>query len=258
MKETVNFSDSDKFTYLFEHTCSIYKDALTNQKYLDHSLEIQAFLEQIQMRVDTMTVKSRYEPSFYSEVKVSTIQNDEYTNQMLNEYVLEIAELIQMKLNPNVQKILRDIEYRLICVQQFLLTASLCKNLFVEVFEDLPLYQKHKDFGQMHAQMKLITELMKALHAEYVHEKCPQCFVNGKSAVTQLSNSYEALFELQQRLYPQRDYTIRPDDSVHNFKTMTFVRSEKNAKLIEQIVSGAESLRVNAASPYEIQHVLEQ
>ena len=62
-------------------------------------------------------MRSKYEPSFYSEVKICTIQNDEYTNQMLNEYVLEIGELVQMKLNPNVQKILRDIEYRLICVQ---------------------------------------------------------------------------------------------------------------------------------------------
>lgn len=180
MKETVDFRDSDKFTYLFEQTCGVYRDAMTNQKYLDHGLEIQAFLEKIQVRVDAMGVESRYEPSFYAEVKVCTIQDDEYTNQMLNEYVLEIAQLIQLRLNPSVQKMLRDIEYRLICVQQFLLTASLCKTLFAEIFEDLTLYQKHKDFGQMHAQIKLITELMKALHAEYVHERCPQCFVNGK------------------------------------------------------------------------------
>ena len=40
VKETVDFNDSDKFAYLFEHTCSIYKDAMANQKYLDHSPEI--------------------------------------------------------------------------------------------------------------------------------------------------------------------------------------------------------------------------
>lgn len=76
--------------------------------------------------------------------------------------------------------------------------------------------------------------------------------------MTQLSNSYELLFELQQKLYPQHDYTIRPDDSIHNFKTMTFVRSEKNSQLIEQIVSGQETLKVNTTSAYEISHILEQ
>ena len=130
--------------------------------------------------------------------------------------------------------------------------------MLAQIFEDLPLYQKHKDFSQMHSQIKLIAELMKTIHAEYVHEKCPQCFINGKQVVTQLCNSYDSLFELQEKLYPQHDYTIRPDDSVHNFKTMTFVRSEKNSQLIEQIVSGHESLRVNTTSAYEIQHILEQ
>lgn len=63
---------------------------------------------------------------------------------------------------------------------------------------------------------------------------------------------------MQEKLYPQHDYTIRPDDSIHNFKTMTFVKSEKNSQLIESIVSGSETLKVNTTNVYEIQHILEQ
>lgn len=87
-------------------------------------------------------------------MRVVTVERDEYTHRMLNEYVLQIGELIQLKLNPSVQKQLRDIEHSLVAAQQFVLTAALAKRLVCDVLDELELYQRHEQYGLLHVCLK--------------------------------------------------------------------------------------------------------
>ncbi|CAL5995740.1 Conserved_hypothetical protein [Hexamita inflata] len=181
-KDLIDINEQ-RFEYMFSQCCEVHENAKYNLKYLTFSQQIFDFIQKIETIQIHYEIDSRIDYQFYQNIDFVGIKNDTQITKILNQYLLELSQFLQLGLNQSTQKYIREVEQQLLQIQQFLISTARLRNVIIKICDKLNDYQSTSNYEKIHFIIKQSIYLMQKIGG-------------NKIALNQLQQNPQVLKEL--------------------------------------------------------------